>query len=55
MKIKHVWISETLLEEIKYTKDNLNKNKRGKSKITLQKASDELGKQLNKIRNSGLF
>lgn len=57
MKKKHVWIAESLYQEILRAKECLEEQpiRNKKSKITILEVSDRIGKHLNTLRNNNLY
>lgn len=57
MSKKYVWISESLIEQIKVTQDQLNereqeKIRKEKKKWSFVEASDQLGKRIKEVRGN---
>jgi hypothetical protein len=53
MKKKNVWIAESLYNEIKLSKENMEKNRSFKKKrVTMLEASDNMGQFLNMMRTN---
>lgn len=50
-----VQIDEALYKEILRARDNMQKNRKGKKRVTILETTRNMGEYLNNIRNSKIF